>query len=159
MNPQNLVVPVSVVERTLRLLRGFRRMETAALWFGIFAPDTMVVTTVIRPQQVRTFGSFEIDRAANAEVAMHACDHGIRLVAQLHTHPGKFVDHSPGDDRGAAFVFPGLYSIVVPQFGRRGLLPLNQCGVHRYADGRFLRLTDEQIANDIRVIPDVLDFL
>jgi len=53
-------------------------------------------------------------------------------IAQVHSHPSKWVDHSVGDDELAPFKANGLFSIVVPSYGYQGMLPLDQCGIHLY---------------------------
>ncbi len=159
--PKNLrpvLVSSAVIADSERLLRGFRRLETVVLWFGNITDSQAVVVTVIRPNQIRTSGSFDVDARSNADVAVASCDLGLRLIAQIHTHPGEYVGHSPGDDEGAPFLTQGLYSIVVPMYGRRGMLPLSQCGVHIY-EKEFLRLTDQQVNTTFRFVPNVLDLL
>jgi hypothetical protein len=113
---------------------------------------------VVRPRQFRTAGSFNVDAAANADVAIAACEHDLTLIAQVHSHPGKFVSHSYGDDEGAPFTFNGLFSIVVPNYGRDGMLPLDRCGIHFYR-GSFRQLTHQQVVSTFHLVPHVLDFL
>ena len=38
------------------------------------------------------------------------------LLAQIHTHPGPYCDHSATDDHWALCDTPGFFSIVVPCF-------------------------------------------
>lgn len=159
--PANLppvIVSSAIVAESERLLRGFRRLETVVLWFGRVTVAEAVILTVVRPKQRRTAGSFEIDSRSNADIAVASCDLGLRLIAQVHTHPGNYVGHSPGDDDGVPFVFHGLYSIVVPNYCRDGMLPLNRCGVHIY-QGEFRQLTKQQTDTTFRIVPHALDFL
>jgi hypothetical protein len=158
-NPMpRLVLSNAVIKETERLLRGFRRLETTVSWFGVASPSAAVVVTVVRPRQYRTAGSFDVDAAANADVAIAVCEHDLTLIAQVHSHPGKSVSHSYGDDEGAPFTYNGFLSIVVPNYCRDGMLPLEKCGIHLYR-GSFRRLTREQVAASIRVVPNVIDLL
>lgn len=155
---KQVVVTANVMRETERLLSPHDELETVVYWFGRVTAQETFVLTVIRPDQIRTWGSFEVSARANAGVTAFACQHGLRLIAQLHSHPGRLVGHSPGDDVGAPFVFPGFYSIVVPLYGAYGVLPLARCGVHVYREG-FYRLTPAEVTSTFQIIPDVDDQL
>jgi hypothetical protein len=148
----------AILTETQKLLRGFRLLETTVSWFGVATPSGAVVLSVIRPRQRRTAGSFRVDAAANADVAVVACDNGLKLIAQVHSHPGSYVGHSPGDDAGAPFLFDGLYSVVVPNYARDGLILFHRCGIHLYR-GRFYQLSPQEIGAHFQIVPHVLDFL
>lgn len=75
-------------------------------------------------------------------------------IAQVHSHPSKWVDHSFGDDELAPFKVNGLLSIVVPSFGHQGMLPLYKCGIHLYWN-LFERLP----TNIIKKVFDISDSL
>lgn len=152
----HLLVSSSIIADSARLLRPWRRFETVVYWAG-HASDTMtVVTSVIRPRQRNTFGSFVVDRSANADVAEWLCEHKLTLVAQLHTHPSEFVGHSCGDDLGAPFAFHGFYSLVIPHHGRRGILPLTQCGVYVFTE-TFVEIPPPEASQFIKVVPHAID--
>lgn len=153
---RRVLISAAVVRETETLLSPHDSLETAVYWFGRVTDTEAYVLTAIRPAQIRTWGSFEVSARANADVTAFACEHGLRLIAQLHSHPGRYVGHSPGDDMGAPFVFPGFLSIVVPLYGIYGVLPLTKCGVHVYRNG-FDRLTPAQIKNTFQIIPHVDD--
>ncbi len=147
-----VVVTESVVRETEWLLSPKDRMETVVYWFGRTKPGQVAVLAAIRPQQTRTRGSFQVSAQANADVTAFACEHQLRLVAQIHSHPGPFVGHSPGDDVGAPFVFSGFYSIVVPLYGAHGVVPLTGCGIHVYRDV-FRRLTRAEVESTFHIVP------
>jgi hypothetical protein len=153
-----LVVPAAIVAESEHLLRRWRKRETVIYWVGVAHPEVAVVTSVIRPQQVNTRGSYDVSSRANADIVVWLCDHKLKLLAQLHTHPGSCVGHSHGDDLGAPLAFEGFYSLVVPHYGRAGIRPLNQCGVHVFCDG-FLRMSPEIAAKQIQIVPHAADFL
>ena len=152
-----LVVPSAVVTESERLLRRWRRRETVIYWVGEAHTEAAVVTTVIRPKQQNTAGSFEVTREANADIVVWLCAHKLKLLAQLHTHPGSFVGHSGGDDLGASLAFFGFYSLVIPNYGRSGILPLQQCGVHVFTN-RFVELPTPIVEKQVQIIPHVADF-
>jgi hypothetical protein len=151
-------VSSSVIADSVRLLRQRRRVETVVYWVGHSTDRKSIVMSVVRPRQRSTFGSFRVDRKANADVAAWLCAHKLKLIAQLHTHPGEFTGHSNGDDFGAPFAFNGFYSIVVPHHGRRGILPLAQCGVHVFVE-RFVQIAPLLIPKYIQVVSHGLDQL
>jgi hypothetical protein len=157
-NIPRLVVGEATVLESERLLHRWRRLETVIYWVGHSTNDVALVTSVIRPNQKCTSGSFEISREDNANVTAFLSDQKLKLLAQLHSHPGTLVGHSYGDDLGAPFVFRGFYSIVVPLYARRGILPISQCGIHVYADG-FFQFSPKDIAAFIQIIPNAIDQL
>lgn len=157
MNPR-LIVPSAVVTESERLLRRWRKCETVIYWVGEAHLDVATVTSVIRPRQQNTFGSFLVTREANADVVIWLCARKLKLIAQLHTHPGNYVGHSDGDNLGASLAFQGFYSLVIPNYGRSGILPLKQCGVHVFNNG-FIELPSHIAEKQIQIIPHVADFL
>lgn len=152
-----LIVPSALVAESERLLRGWRKRETVIYWVGEAHQESAVVTSVIRPMQINTTGSFHVTRESNADIVVWLCARKLKLLAQLHTHPGSFVGHSNGDDLGAPLAFFGFYSLVVPNYGRSGILPLQQCGVHVFAN-RFVELPPTIAEKQIQIVPHVADF-
>jgi proteasome lid subunit RPN8/RPN11 len=78
------------------------------------------------------------------------------VLAQVHTHPGRLCMHSDTDDDWAFSDCPGLISIVVPCFGRFGLLDILYSGVgiyERLASGQWSRLAPKEIRQRLLVIP------
>jgi len=117
-----------------------------------------IVTSVVRPRQQNTLGSFFVSSEANADIAVWLCARKLKLLAQLHTHPGEYVGHSDGDNLGASLAFQGFYSLVVPNYGRSGILPLNQCGIHVFHNG-FVEVPSLIAEKHIQIVPHVADFL
>lgn len=130
-----------------------RQEEAIAYWAGVKSSDAWVVTTLLVPAALTTFGSFEVSPAGNAEVISFLSANGLRLIGQLHTHPGRSVGHSWGDEAGAAHAHENFLSIVIPHFGARGIEPLKKCGVHRFENGEFRRLARAEIATAIQWLP------
>ena len=88
---------------------------------------------------------------------MHMAEAGRELLGQVHSHPGKSVDHSAGDERRALMPYEGFLSIVVPHYARRGMRPLAICGVHIFEKSRFRRLTAAEIESRFRTVDGVAD--
>lgn len=149
---------VAQTEDVLRCTRWQTSTERVAYWAGVKLESIWIVTTTIRPNAVVTRGSFKTTAADNADVVSHLVEAGLSLIGQVHTHPGNFVDHSAGDDRDAFMPSENYISIVVPSYGRRGMWPLNNCGVHRYESKLFRRLSDEETEKTICAIRGFADF-
>lgn len=131
--------------------------ERIVYWAGVKLDEMWLVTTVIRPNAVLRRGSFRTSATDNAKVVAYLAQAGLSLVGQVHTHPGAFVDHSQGDDRDAFMPVENSLSLVVPFYGRRGMLPLTSCGVHRYESGGYRRLTDAEIDSTFCTICSMAD--
>jgi hypothetical protein len=144
-------------DKLLRSYGGGEPHEGVVYLAGVETPEQSVALLAIAPTATTTWGSFQTDLDANAAVVSTLAGHGLTLIGQLHSHPGDWVDHSEGDDEGALVRFQGYWSLVVPAFARRGILPLTQTGIHIYDQGRFARLTDAAVAARVRLIPQTVD--
>jgi len=155
-----LVLSQAIVPEIGKLLRSYgdpEAHEGVVYLGGVETPEQSAALVAIAPVATTTRGSFRTDLAANAAVVSTLATQGLTLIGQVHSHPGCWVDHSDGDDEGALVRFQGYWSLVVPAFARRGLLPLTRCGVHLYDQGRFARLTEAAIAARVRVVPQAVD--
>ena len=149
-----------VLAQTLQSLQSFGDLEGPhegiVYWAGRATPSEWIVTTVIVPEAVTTWGSFRTSAAANARVVALLATADLVLLAQVHSHPEKIVDHSGGDDRDALMPYEDMLSIIVPNYGRTILWPLSQCGVHRFEHGRFRRLRPQEVTTTIKRVPTTL---
>ena len=156
-----LYLPEDVAETTASLVATYGTLaephEGIAYWAGVVTPESWMVTTVIAPDAITTPGSYRTSAVGNAQVIQAINQHHLELLAQVHGHPGDWVGHSAGDDTGAFMPYLGFYSIVVPAYGRQGLLPLSRCGVHRYDGDRFVHLTQEEVADQFVLVPTTID--
>jgi proteasome lid subunit RPN8/RPN11 len=145
-------------EQVFRSTRGlFRRHEGIVYWVGRQCRGDWVVTTCVAPRAHTTPGSFRTSAGANAAVVTAINAAGLELVAQAHSHPGEFIDHSDGDSCGALMPYEGFVSIVVPNYGSEALWPLTRCGVHRFESGKFHRLSTDEVTKTFRLIPSFID--
>lgn len=151
-------VPEAVLRETERLLASTRDHEEVVYWAGVETENVSVVVSCVAPEAATTYGSFDTTAASNAIVINWIADRGLVLLAQLHCHPGHNVGHSRGDDKGALMPFENFISIVVPNHGHDGIGDFQLSGVHRYDKGRFVRLTGQQVAALVSVIPTAASF-
>lgn len=154
-----LLITEGVIAGTRAALEsaGTRRVrhEGVVYWAGRSVANDQLAIAAIVPHAQTSARNYQVTAEANAHAIAWMCDHGLELVAQVHSHPGEFVEHSDWDDAHAAFPFEGLWSIVVPNYGRRGLVPIEHCGVHRFESGGFRVLDAAEAAASIRILPTV----
>jgi hypothetical protein len=155
-----LWIPGRLASSTARLLRtygGLDEHEGIVYWGGIETHEGAVGLVALSPVAATTWGSFQTDADAHAGLVSHLARLNLTLVAQIHSHPGEWVDHSDGDDVGALVRFPGFWSIVVPRFAREGMLEPARLGIHLFQDGAFRRLGATAVASRVRVLPSLVD--
>jgi hypothetical protein len=145
--PSTLLVPEAVIDVTLKLLASFGngRHEGVVYWAGQVSRDRTIVLHAIAPDAETGPGFFRTSVEANAAVITQACSLNLELVAQVHSHPRGWVDHSDGDNQMALKPFAGSYSIVVPSYGGGSRHP-EAWGVYCWDGHRFLSRSGDTIA-------------
>lgn len=150
-----------LAETTARQLASFcdsvKQHEGISYWAGVPTDTAWVITTILTPKAHTTQGSYQTSVVANAQVITCMNDYRVQILAQLHGHPEDWVDHSAGDNHGAFMPYTGFYSIVVPYYGLRGLLPLTQCGIHRFQGNKFIRLSATEVDQQFIIVPTSID--
>ena len=154
-----LVVAAPAAAATCTALRRFRGRDGAheglVYWCGrTIGADTYVLSAMIPdcqhgPQRVHA------TEAAMGRAARMVRAHQLGIVAQVHSHPGKDTRHSEGDDRLVFMRFEGMFSLVVADYGRGSIRPVEGAGLHQYQDGRWVWVTDG--AEALVVVPETLD--
>jgi hypothetical protein len=151
---EKLRVARSVVDDTMRMLResGREGMEAIVLWAGTFSSTTSFdVGLVIRPRQTAYRSSDGLLAAVDDDeifrVNRAVSEHGMRLVAQLHTHPGDAY-HSDTDDHHALVTARGGFSLVVPFFASGGF-DLDVVAVYRLEVGNTWQPLPSRHAEEI----------
>jgi hypothetical protein len=152
-------VAESLLEESARLLATFaavKESEGVVYWFGVEMRKCAVVTTLIVPDADTSTGAVSTSAAVNAEAVAGVAGTPLVLLGQVHSHPFRWVGHSSIDDRDTFAQFPGALSVVVPFYGRRGMV-LAECGVHRHIDGQYRRIKRHDVEEHLRVLPGVRD--
>ena len=146
----------NVIQNTEWVLKDYGLMnpshEGFLYWGGTITKDKTVIDTVIAPDCNSASLRISTDHRANADVVINLVKRQRVHVAQVHSHPSDWVDHSDGDNEWASFKIKGLLSIVVPHYGLKGILPFNACGIHYYNGQKFIRLTKRQIRKKFKTI-------
>ena len=149
------LVPFMAISHTERILHEYGKRvpphEGLVYWGGQKDGNKITVSIVIAPKTVSDYGRVSTSPRSNFDVVRLLNEYNGVQIAQVHSHPGIWVDHSPGDDDLAAFKVNGLVSIVVPRYCHRGMTPLSGCGIHRYTNGEFIRLSSDYIKGHFRI--------
>lgn len=116
---------------------GRRGEEGIALWAGTLDGKTFRVSRTVIPAQsaLRAGGGIcaVVDGAELHRINVWLYENGLKLVAQLHSHPSEAY-HSDTDDAYPIVTAVGGVSIVIPDFGW-GPFSLDRCAVYRLAAG------------------------
>jgi hypothetical protein len=84
---------------------------------------------------------------------------GLVNLAQVHTHPPHCgVSHSPYDDQHSYSTREGALSLVWPDYGCASGQNLNGVGVHERRRGRWIRLSEEHLAERIHRVDSIADY-
>ncbi len=136
---------------------GLERREEAALLAGyIVGKSTDLVTTVILPYTESNSDGCTLPMEITAKCFDAIRQTGQLVLAQVHTHPGR-AWHSNTDDEWAFSDSPGLFSIVVPCFGRYGMQKIftNSVAVYeRLISGDWHPLAPSEIQRRILFVPN-----
>ena len=108
-----------VVAATLDTFRACGAGGRECLLYWTTAAGGGDVARVVHPVHDGTWSSCQVDGAWATRYFLDLPNRAERTVAQLHTHPGRFVEHSATDDAHALVPSTGFVSIVVPYFGLR----------------------------------------
>lgn len=126
--------------------------EGLVYWAGMESNNLINVTVMIAPNTESDPFRVSTSYKDNCHVVNELSKLKLIEIAQVHSHPGCWVDHSDGDDMWTAFKFDGLLSLVVPNYCDEGMRPLEKCGIHRYENGGFARLSTKYIKKHFRLI-------
>ena len=154
-------IPIDVITYTENVLLEYSNMNPAnegmVYWCGIKENGIMNTSMVIAPKTESNSGRVSVSNRANFDVIGLLSEYNLIQIGQVHSHPGNWVDHSYGDDNMAAFKIEGLLSIVVPIYGVHGMRPLWMCGIHRYTNNNFIRLSNRYIKKHIIINDSITD--
>jgi hypothetical protein len=116
-------IPHHILTQTTESLRKFgaRRCEGLVLWLGYVNNDnTCHVRKTLTPPQDSIKSEDGVGYLVTSETLLSLnkllSNTGLRLLAQVHSHPGRAY-HSNADDRYCIVTTEGGFSIVVPNFG------------------------------------------
>jgi len=153
-----ITIPEYLWQRLLEeLSRNRSHVEQVCYLDGIATNDGGVVTTLTIPNARLLSGRFEVPPDSMSQAGKHLRGFRLRRLAQVHTHPGEWTGHSRWDDEWACSQLPGAISIVLPSFARKRPA-LADAGVHLHNEAGWRQLSPEEAANELRIVPSLLDF-
>lgn len=130
-----------------------RRVEAGCFWYGERDPaGNATVRAVVVPKQTNTWGNYRVSADAMAAVAASTRPSGWLNLAQLHTHPGKGIEHSRYDDEHANS--RRALSLVFPTYGRCGRVWSSAIGTHEWQDEFWHLLTPEVSAERVQIVAE-----
>ena len=136
---------------------GFEQREEAGLIAGYVTNDSIGVgTTAILPRTESALAGCALPLDITIGCIELINKMGQLVLAQVHTHPGRVCEHSCTDDDWAFSDCPGLFSIVVPCFGRFGIRRILTKGVvvfERLPSGQWYRLPQSEVRQRLLIIP------
>jgi hypothetical protein len=145
---QKIEIEPGVVSTTLSVLRlfGAQGCEGLVLWIGEVGEGYARITRAVVPDQrpIRNeegVGYF-VGSETLFELNRRLSESGLRLIAQVHSHPSEAY-HSAADDRYAIVTADGGLSLVVPDFGEAPSDP-TQWAVYRLSKGAWRELDSEE---------------
>lgn len=151
-----IIISQAVLEKTCEELRSYGRRgcEGLVLWLGYFGDDnTCRVENVFVPPQNSLKSEdgvgYFVDSKTLFVLNKHLSTTGLRLLAQVHSHPGRAY-HSAADDRYCIVTIEGGVSIVVPDFG---FCPadLLMWATYRLDRGRWKELSKKEVKSFFHV--------
>lgn len=146
-----LLVPLSVLQETVRKLQSVGSLEACCLWLGGRSEDgTERVEAVVVPKQVNRLLNYAVDSFAMKAANAVAKQSGWTLIANVHSHPGSDTEHSEYDD----IMMPSrkALSVVVPHHGR---WPAENWphgyGVHEFVEDYWHLLNPRQVDQRVKI--------
>ena len=138
-----LTVPAGAISGTLQLLQRAGQRECGVFWYG---PRDQLgngrVAYVTAPRQRMAPGNYGVNAAALTEI-VNTLPTEWKILAQVHSHPGRRVEHSNYDDKMASS--QKALSLVFPLYGRDTSPFPSGVGVHEWQRD-YWHLLDEECA-------------
>jgi hypothetical protein len=113
-----IVLPATLLRQTIDILRrgGQRQEERIALWLSTAAQRSPApIVDVYEPAQIASIDYFRLPPESMRALMDHLRSTRRRIVAQIHTHPGRAF-HSDVDAEWAIVRHVGALSLVLPRF-------------------------------------------
>jgi proteasome lid subunit RPN8/RPN11 len=116
--------------------RGQNRRESGAFLLAPQNREDGRVTSFV------CYDDLDPDSYQGGAIAFHAVGHaalwelcamrGLRVVADIHTHPGNYVRQSSTDQRNPMIPLRGHIALIVPHFAKISWWTLDSAGVYVY---------------------------
>lgn len=150
-NVKRVIILGDVMTSTVHALRAFgkSRNEGLVLWLGhIDGHQAKITHSMVPPQrsiQTEDGVGYIVAEETLLEISRFLNQKKLRLIAQVHSHPGRAY-HSSADDRYAVVTKEGGFSLVVPNFGF-GRPDLTSWAVYRLSGPHWIQLDRDEVTN------------
>ena len=156
---KRFAVPRDIVDAVQEELRraGHLHCEGVGFWAGrIVGNVATVMASIVPAQNAGAMGGGLAVMVTGEElfrmnVWLHKND--LRLLAQLHSHPGDAY-HSETDDELAVVTQAGTLSIVVPDFAKAPFSVTAAAVYRRASDGSWTSLSSDDASSLIHILED-----
>ncbi|MGE3795254.1 MAG: Mov34/MPN/PAD-1 family protein [Dehalococcoidia bacterium] len=121
--------------------RGRRERESGAFLLARAGCRTRRVAAIVPYDDLDArclVGGIDLDGSAFARLWALCAGRDLRVIADVHTHPGQGVAQSATDARHPMVATRGHLAIIVPNFAQGRPAP-RECGVHVYEGGHRWR--------------------
>lgn len=137
-----LYVQRAAVRATQELLMHGGNNEACVFWYGERCGEGAYVRSVRAPMQRSSRGNYHVEPEAMSEMVRELPD-AWRPLAQIHSHPGVYTEHSRYDD--AMVSSRKVLSLVFPLYGRSSAPWPDGIGVHEWQIDYWQMLSPEQV--------------
>jgi len=161
LNPlRHVTVKRATIDQMLKTMRDFgsHGWEVLVLWLGEIEPGTgkAHVIQAFVPKQKSISNEdgvgYFVDGETLFQLNRDLSETGLRLIAQVHSHPQKAY-HSKADDRYAIVTAEGGLSLVIPNFGSAPPQPISWA-VYRLHGRDWRELSTRDVGALFEVIDD-----
>jgi hypothetical protein len=150
-NVRHVKIEPHVVSSTLETLQEYGKhgFEGLVLWLGEIEGEAAHISRAIVPEQEPIASESGVGYFVDGKTLFRLNRvlelTGLRLIAQVHSHPTNAY-HSEADDRYAIVTAEGGLSLVVPNFGRAPLDP-TFWAIYRLIKGEWqeVNMTDAKL--------------
>ncbi|HLZ16816.1 MAG TPA: hypothetical protein VKQ08_07240 [Cyclobacteriaceae bacterium] len=119
---------------------GEGRRETGAFLLGEKGTDTVtqfICYNVLDPGAFDS-GIIMLDGDAFIPLWNYCSDHGLRVLADVHTHPDQWTGQSGSDQHHPMIAQPGHMALIIPFYATQPRQLLKGVGIHEFlGDGRW----------------------
>lgn len=123
-------------------LRGEGRRESGAFLLGraTSRPDSANEVVAVAfyddldPESLT--GGITFNAVGYSALGVICREHQLRVIADIHTHPGSWVEQSDTDASHPMTALPGHVAFIAPNFARSPIRP-EQLGAHRFDGSRW----------------------
>lgn len=134
---------------------GNKSFEAVALFVGIIEGNKAIIKNVISPLQESSrshYGlMYTVDGTELNRINLWLYKNKLKIIAQIHSHPGKAY-HSETDDEYPIVTTLGGLSIVVPNFAQETINHHNWAYYRLISETNWKELSQSEIEKIIKII-------